>query len=82
MPSLMLRKLDPALVARVKAYARAKEISLTDAAVHLLAAGLDHLEARAAGAQATNRSRTAAERSAAGRKAVTARWDRVRSESC
>lgn len=81
MPSLMLRALPADLVARVKAYARAKELPLPAAAAQLLTIALDHLDARSAGAVAVNQQRTPEERSAAASKAVQARWEKAKSSS-
>jgi hypothetical protein len=74
MPTLMLRRLSPELMARVKAYAAQKQIGVTEAAAQLLAVALDHLDARAAGAASTNAGRTPEERSAAAKRAAEARW--------
>ena len=48
MPELVLRGLSRDLVARVKAYAEAREMSMKDAARELLARGLDDVNARKA----------------------------------
>lgn len=74
MHTLMLRGLDPALMARIKVYASKWGVGRTEAAVRLIEAGADHLDARTAGADATNRGLTAEQRSASARAAVRARW--------
>ena len=72
--TLMLRRLPPELLARVRVYARAHDLRTPEAAVRLITAGLDHLAARSAGGVALHAGRSAEERSAAGRRAVQARW--------
>jgi len=74
MPTLHLTGLTPDLVSRVRAYARARELSTTAGAAQLLAVGLQSVAARTAGATALNASRTPQERSEAARKAVLARY--------
>lgn len=76
MPTILLRGLDADTSARVKTYARAHDLSVSDAAAQLLRIALDHLEARAAGGRAVREGRTAAEASEAGRRAVAMRWAR------
>lgn len=72
----MLRHLAPELVARVKAYASARGLSLPAGAVQLLEQGLHVTEARRSGALAVNAARTPDERSEAARKAAHARYGR------
>lgn len=79
MPTLMLRGVPGDLLARLRAYARQREISTLEAATDLLTRGLDGYAARSASAASLN-DRPAAERSEAGRKAVQARWAKVREE--
>ena len=74
MPTLHLTRLSAALVARVRAYARARSLSTPEAAEHLITAGLDHLEARAAGGRAAHADRSTTERREAAQQAVEARW--------
>lgn len=50
MPSLMLRGLDAALVARIRAYATAQGLGYAAGAIRLLTIALDHLDARQRGA--------------------------------
>jgi len=77
MPTLHLTGLTPDLVSRVRAYARARDLSTAAGAAHLLSVGLQSVAARTAGATALNASRTPEERSAAARKAVLARYGRT-----
>ena len=78
MPTLHLSGLDADLVSRVRAYARAREMSTPDAAASLLTLGLQMAAGRAQGAAAVNASRTSDERTTAARAAARARWDRER----
>ena len=80
MPTLMLRGLSAELVARITAYGRRQvsPLGVGDAASRLLEIGLEHLDARTAGARALNNARTPDERSAASSKAAVARWDQQR----
>lgn len=78
MPTLIIRHLDAATKARLKAHARrqstpAHKVGESEAGAELIRIALDHLEARRSGAHALNASRTPAERSAAGRHAVAVR---------
>ncbi len=74
MPTLMLRRLPPELLARIRAYAKAHDLRTPDAAVRLLTAGLDHLAARSAGGVAATARLTRGERQSSGRRAVLSRW--------
>jgi len=65
------------LADRVRAYAAARGLSLRDARIDLLEAGLERRQSQANGARAVNARRTPEERSAAARKAVLARYGRV-----
>ena len=77
MPTLMARGLSPELVTRVRQYARQHpDRSTSDSIAALLEAGLQITEARQKGAAMLHAGLTTAERSAKGRHAVTARWDR------
>lgn len=73
MPSLMLRTLPDALLARLRAYRDARQISLQDAAVQAMAAGLDHLEARRRGGLARAERLTPAQLSEIGRAGAKAK---------
>lgn len=73
MPSLMLRGLDAALTARIKAYARLREISAPEAAALLLDAGLRASERASRAAHARSASMTANERSVIARTGAAAR---------
>lgn len=75
MPSLMLSGLDAALTARIKAYARLREISVPEAAALLLDAGLRASERASRAAHARSASMTASERSAIARSGAAARYD-------
>lgn len=59
---------------RLLTYAARHGLSIAEAVAALVTRALDDLDARAKGARRTNRSRTKAERSAAARHAVLARW--------
>lgn len=76
MPTLMLRGLDRALMDRIAAYASKWSVGRADAAVRLIQAGLDHIDARRRGADAVNARLTPEERSEKGRRAVAMRADR------
>jgi plasmid stability protein len=70
---LILRHLDPALVARVRAFAHEHGRSLPEAAALLLTMALDSLEARQRGAAAINDVPKVV-RSERARLAAQARW--------
>lgn len=74
MPTLMLRGLPAALVARLRAYADRKGLGQREAAVALLDAGLRAHERAVAAGQARGATLTPEQ----GRAAVQARWDRQR----
>jgi len=74
MPTLMLRGLDPALMARVKSYAERWQIGRSAAAVRLMEAGADHLDARSAGGSKSYAKLTDAERTELGKAGAAARW--------
>jgi len=74
MPTLMLRRVPPKLLARIRAYAQAHDLRTPEAAVRLITAGLDHLAARSAGGVAATARLTRGERQASGRRAILSRW--------
>lgn len=76
----LLRGLDPALVARVRAYADARRIPILAAVARLITAGLDHLAARRAGGLSANARLTPDERRARARRAILARWAKARAQ--
>ena len=76
MPTLMLRGLDAALVARVRAYARHHDLSLVAATSALWLRGLASVAAVSTAGHARAASLTPEERSAIARHAAGARWHR------
>lgn len=74
MPSLMLRGLPADLVARLRALARGRAVSLSDVAAEMLTLGLQMTAGRAAGAEAVNAAMTPEERSERARRGAAARW--------
>lgn len=78
MPSLLLRGLDAATIAQVRALARAAGVRTPDMATTLLTEALTTRQQRAKGAALTNAALTPEQRSARARAAVTARWARHR----
>lgn len=72
-PTLMLRGISRDLMDRIAAYASRWGVGRAEAAVRLMTAGADHLDARSAGAAATN-AVSADERRERARRAATARW--------
>lgn len=73
MPSLMLRGLDAALVARIRAYASSQGLGTAAGAIRLLTIALDHLEARQRGGQASSARLTPEQRSARAKHAAAVR---------
>ena len=73
--TLMLRGLDAALMARVRGYARDKDLSLIEAAAVLLTRGLAQCEAVSAAGFARAASLSPEERSDIARRAARARWE-------
>ena len=74
MPTLMARGVSPAIVTRVRQYARTRpEVTTSQAIADLLVVALDHLDARQRGAAAVNSRMTPEQRSARARAAVAAR---------
>lgn len=65
-------------VARVRRYARGRDLTEEQAVGKLLVIALDHLDARSAGGTATNRRLTAAERRRNAKRAIEARWAKHR----
>lgn len=78
MPTLMARGCDPALVSRVRQYARTRGGSTSDTIAHLLTVALDHLDARAAGGKLVQQGKTPEQRQDAARYAARARWQAFR----
>lgn len=78
MPTLHLTRLPADLVAWVKAKAQAHGLSTSEMVWKILEQARDAEEARRAGGVARQAGTTAAERSAAGKRAVEARWARAR----
>jgi len=73
MPSLMLRNLPESLHQRLRTYRDARQISLQDAAVQAMTAGLDHLEARRRGGLARAERLSPAQLSEIGRAGAKAK---------
>lgn len=78
MPTLVLRGLDADLLARVKAYAAARDLSLRDAAIEALSRGLDGdspaQQLGASGGRASAARLSATQRRDKARAAAVARW--------
>lgn len=74
MPSLMLRRLSPALIAEIKAYARDYNLSPRDACVELLTAGLRAHDAAVARGDARAKALTPTRRAEIATQAARARW--------
>jgi plasmid stability protein len=72
--ALMIRNLGRALKARLVAYAAARGLGTSAAAVELLERGLDNVDAVAAGGHARAATLTPEQRSAQARHASTSRW--------
>jgi hypothetical protein len=76
MPSLMLRRLPPDLVARIRAYAAELQIGTPEAATRLLTIGLDALASVSRGGHARREALTPDQRQAMARHAAKTRWTR------
>lgn len=76
MPSIMLRAVSPALVERVRTFARTRGVSLVAAAVELLEAGLERRASQSAGGRAAAEQATPEVRQERARAAALARWDK------
>lgn len=76
MPSIMLRAVSPALVERVRTFARTRGVSLVAAAVELLEAGLERRASQSAGGLATQARTPPDVRQERARAAALARWDK------
>ena len=76
MPTLRLMHVPPALMTRVRRYARAVGLEISAAGAQLLTIALDHREARARGGRAGSQAMTAEQRRARAQHAARARWAR------
>ena len=74
MPTLMLRGLSADLVARVRAYAHGRGLSLPETVAALLTSALDGAEAQRVRATAMQAARTPEARQEAARAGARARW--------
>ena len=74
MPTLMIRGLEAALVARVRAYAHDRDLPLPEACAELLLRALRQREAVSTAGHARAASLSADERSGIASRAAKARW--------
>lgn len=74
MPTLRTDAAPPPLVARVKAFARDRALTVSAAVLELVTRGLASTDAKSAGGAKGRAGLTAEQRSAAARRAAAARW--------